>query len=163
MISSSLITKQYGFGKKFSRDTQLIEPVHGLSQSIQLRSPQRFAHGVRFCIASTVSNISKRIKAVLSHRSQVVSANGNWYQSFPKDVPFGVSQGSTLGPVLFLLFNNAMSTDSQSNLLLFSDDCVDFPLLQKGNENNCYAGYARDSWTSFVSSCYLVFPMAIIL
>lgn len=114
------------FWKKFSRDTQLIEAVLGMSQSIQLRTPQRFAHGVRYCIDSTVSNTSKRIKAVLSHRSQVVSVNGNWYQSSPKDVLFGVSHGSTLGPVLFLLFNNAMSIDSQSNLLLF--DCVDFPL-----------------------------------
>lgn len=41
-----------------------------------------------------------------------------------RPVVFGVPQGSVLGPVLFLLFINDISSSVQSNLRLFADDCV---------------------------------------
>ena len=49
-----------------------------------------------------------------------------WIESFsyPCQLFLGVPQGCVLGPVLFLLFINDISSSVQLNLCLFADDCV---------------------------------------
>ena len=61
-------------------------------------------------------------EAFLSDRPQNVSVNG--ILSLSRPVVSGVPQGSVLGPVLFLLFINDISSSVQSNLRLFADGCV---------------------------------------
>ena len=58
----------------------------------------------------------------LSDCRQNVSVKG--ILSLYRPVVSGVPQGSVLGPVLFLLFINDISSSVQSNLCLFADDCV---------------------------------------
>lgn len=62
------------------------------------------------------------IRAILTNRKQEVSVNG--VLSLSRPVVSGVTQGSVLGLVLFLLFINDISNSIHSNLRLFADDCV---------------------------------------
>ena len=64
----------------------------------------------------------KWIKAFVTNRSQSVSIKG--VQSSTKCVLSGVPQGSILGPVLFLLYINDISSSVKSSLRLFADDCI---------------------------------------
>lgn len=60
-------------------------------------------------------------KSYLSDRKQVVTICGK--NSEPRDVNYGVIQGSNLGPLLFLIYINNLDTLNISGLLyLFADD-----------------------------------------
>ena len=62
------------------------------------------------------------IKSFLSGRSQSVVLNGE--QSGACSVLSGVSQGSVLGPCLFLMYINDMPDSIKSNIRLFADDTI---------------------------------------
>ena len=62
------------------------------------------------------------IGAFLENRSQVVSVND--VHSHCKPVISGISQGSVLGPVLFLLYVNDITDNIKSHMRLFADDSV---------------------------------------
>ena len=62
------------------------------------------------------------IAFLLCNRSQNVVVNGKISKS--SSVTSGVSQGTVLGPLLFLLYINDISTDINSKIRLFSDDSV---------------------------------------
>ena len=62
----------------------------------------------------------KRFKSYLSDRVQTVVINGE--QSAEKTVPSGVSQGSVVGPLLFLIFFNDIVYKMESVIKLFADD-----------------------------------------
>lgn len=64
--------------------------------------------------------IIKIIYNFLSNREFVVSIDG--FQSEPKQMPYGVPQGSVLGPTLFNLYLNDLPVDNQINTLQFADD-----------------------------------------
>ena len=132
-----LINEQHGFRRRFSCETQLISGIHDWAKLINTCSQtdvilldfskafdsvphQRLLmkldyYGIR-------GNMSMWIKAFLSNRSQSVSVNG--IQSSSKPVLSGVPQGSVLGPVLFLLYINYISSSVKSRLRLFADNCI---------------------------------------
>lgn len=59
-------------------------------------------------------------KSYLTDRQQIVDING--VHSSPQHVTYGVPQGSILGPLLFLIYVNDMSTSVSCDLFLYADD-----------------------------------------
>ena len=59
-------------------------------------------------------------KSYLSNRSFLVNLENNFSQ--PASVSCGVSQGSILGPLLFLIYVNDMSQAVKCHLFLYADD-----------------------------------------
>ena len=65
----------------------------------------------------------KLILSYLSHRSQFVTVNG--IQSEVKPIKYGVPQGSILGPILFNMFINDISSFiNDCTLFQYADDTV---------------------------------------
>lgn len=62
------------------------------------------------------------LKSYLDGRKQFTTVNG--INSSLCDVKIGIPQGSTLGPLLFLLFINDLSTTSVFKTTLFADDAM---------------------------------------
>ncbi len=60
------------------------------------------------------------IKDYLTNRKQRVVLNGQ--ESDWEDLKSGVSQGSVLGPLLFLIYINELTDNISSNIKLFADD-----------------------------------------
>ena len=70
----------------------------------------------------------------LDNRTQRVLLNGQ-YSSWAK-VEAGVSQGSILGPLLFLIYINDLSENLASNPKLFADDTSLFSVVKSVNASN---------------------------
>ena len=70
----------------------------------------------------TVGKTLKWIDSFLCYRQQRVVVNGAKSDSAP--VLSGVPQGTVPGPLLFSLYMNDISTDIDSEIRLFADDCV---------------------------------------
>ena len=91
--------------------------------------------------------ILRCIISFLSNRTQQVVVSGT--QSLSCSVSFGVPQGSVLGFVLFLLYINDITSEIQSQVRLFADDCLiyrtiysetDHTILQNDlNRLDCWA------------------------
>jgi hypothetical protein len=62
------------------------------------------------------------IQDFLSDRTQTVVLEGNSSSTNP--VTSGVSQGTALGPLLFLVYTNDMPGYARSQTRLFADDCL---------------------------------------
>ena len=130
--------EQLGFREKYSCETQLISAIHDWVKGINFRSQTDvilldFAKAfdsvlherllVKLDFYGIRGQMHRWIKPSLSNRTQNVSVNG--ILSSPlRPVVSGVPQGSVLGPVLFLLFTNDISSSIKSSLRLFADDCV---------------------------------------
>ena len=72
---------------------------------------------------SVQTNLIKWVRSYLTNRKQRVMVNGkfsNW-----DAVEYGVPQGSTLGPLLFIMYTNDMTDNIRnSDVLLYADDTV---------------------------------------
>ena len=71
------------------------------------------------------------------HRVVVNGAKSDW-----PPVLSGVPQGTVLGPLLFSLYINNISTDIDSEIRLFADDCVDANNKETDKKDPCFI-YAR--------------------
>ena len=82
------------------------------------------AWNICYCIFRLVTYIrrytSDCIRPFLCNRSQNVLVNGNISRS--SAVTSGVPQGTGLGPLLFRLYINDISSDIKSKIRLFADD-----------------------------------------
>jgi hypothetical protein len=171
-----LIDEQHGFRKRYtSCETQLISAIHDWAKSINhtkqtdlilldfskaFDSVPHKRMMMKLDFYGIRANTLKWIEAFLSNRSQVVSINGS--HSTSKQVISGVPQGSILGPVLFLLYINDITTSIRSNIRLFADDCVlyreisnnlDNQVLQ--NDLNLLSTWASKWQLNFnISKCY---------
>ena len=79
----------------------------------------------QYGVRGTANNL---IKSYLTNRKQQVSGNG--VSSSLLDINIGVPQGSVLGPILFLIYINDISSCSNLKTTLYADDSV-FTLSHK--------------------------------
>ena len=130
-----LYALQHGFRKNFSCDTQLLSIFQDLSSNpsqtdlIILDFSKAFDkvphrrlqyklnwYGIR---GTTHASIKKNLQG----RLQRVVSEGTQSSSHP--VLSGVSQGTVLGPILFLIYINDLPDEAScSTIRLFADDCI---------------------------------------
>lgn len=132
---------QHGFRKGLSTHTQLIATVHEIASALDSASQidlvfldfskafDRVPHGK---LIGKLLNIGipdflvNWIKSYLSNRTQYVEISGCSSGALP--VLSGVPQGSVLGPILFLIYVNDITSivSSDVQIRLFADDCIIF-------------------------------------
>ena len=89
-----------------------------------LKSPARIGLSKISCLGFSKSAIAW-YKSYLENRTFVVNVENKL--SNPGNLTCGVPQGSILGPLIFLLYVNDMSTSVDCDLLLYADDsCLVF-------------------------------------
>ena len=78
------------------------------------------------------SQVFGLISSFLSNRQLRVVVDGKSSQEYP--VNAGVSQGSILGPILFLLCNNDLSDDVICNIAIYADDTTLYSKCDQGSD-----------------------------
>ena len=77
---------------------------------------------------SIVNNLTPRFSSYLTGRTQSISVNGTISEPMP--IQFGVSQGSVLGPLLFIMYiNNLPLAVRACSMELYADDTLTFLLV----------------------------------
>ena len=89
-----------------------------ISEAFDMVSHAGLSHKLKFYGIS--GQIFGLISSFLSNRQPWVVLNGNSSQEYP--VNHGVSQGSILGPTLFLLYINDLPDDLICNIAIYDDD-----------------------------------------
>ena len=136
-LHNILVANQHGFRAQRSCETQLVEFLHELHTSLGAKAQvdavvmdfskafDKVAHN-RLIFKLSGYGIQGRnlrwIKSFLGGRTQVVVVEGE--KSDPVPVTSGVPQGSVLGPVLFLLYINDITSGISSSIRLFADDTI---------------------------------------
>ena len=88
---------------------------HNLITNVQ--STKLDHHGVS-------GNARNWISAFLSNRTQRVVLEGEASDTVCLQETFGVPQGSVLGPILFLIYNNDLPNRISSGVRFFADDAI---------------------------------------
>lgn len=148
--SNSFFTSaQHGFRKTYSCETQLISFTHHLHQILDKSSHadcifldfskafDKVCHRLLLYKLHQLNldgNLLMWIECFLTNRSQFVTAN--CHNSPFREVHSGVPQGSVLGPLLFLIYINDLSSVVSSKIHLFADDCVIFREITTDNDIN---------------------------
>ena len=132
-----LHSNQHGFCKKLSCETQLIQFVQDISNSLNecgqtgsivMDFSKAFAKVddkmllLKLHRFGINKDVITWIGSFLSNRTQRVVLGGE--ESDPCPVMSGVPHGSVLGPCLFLLYINDMPDMIQSNIRLFADNTL---------------------------------------
>lgn len=138
---------QHGFRTGLSTVTQLIETIHDFAAAVDIRQQvdvvcvdfakafDKVPHvQLIFKLRNAGINelVIKWIEAYLTNRTQVVKLDG--HVSDPLAVLSGVPQGSVLGPLLFLLYINDISSvaaEEGVQVKLFADDCLIYATITK--------------------------------
>ena len=77
---------------------------------------------------SIVNSLTARFSSYLTGRTQSISVNGTISEPMP--IQFGVSQGSVLGPFLFIMYiNNLLLAVRACSMELYADDTLTFLLV----------------------------------
>ena len=129
---------QHGFRQGHSCQTQLLETIHQLAESLNSKSS---THVIFLDFSKAFDSVPHKrlliklhrigirgqllqwIEAFISKRQQRVVVDG---QSEWSPVTSGVPQGSILGPLLFLIYVNDIGHGLKSQARLFADDCTIF-------------------------------------
>ena len=141
---------QHGFRRKLSCETQLIQFVQEISETLNESAQADIIvmdfskafdkvdhrrHLLKLHRFGINNDVISWIKSFLSNRTQKVVLDGEESESCP--VMSGVPQGSVLGPCLFLLYINDMPDMIESNIRLFADDTIMY--LTVTNQTDCQA------------------------
>jgi hypothetical protein len=136
-LNNILLKNQHGFRNGLSCETQLAEFVNDLHvnqsgggrvDAVVMDFSKAFdkvAHGrLLFKLGQYGIDGKTRqwIHSFLTGRSQCVVVDGEASPWVP--VTSGVPQGSVLGPILFLIYINDISSNISSNIRLFADDTI---------------------------------------
>ena len=140
---------QHGFLKSRSCESQLLLTCHdfacslnskGQTDAIVLDFRKAFDSVPHHRLLSKLSSLNLHpltlswLRAFLSNRSQRVVVNG--YSSPYVPVISGVPQGTVLGPLLFLIYINDISSYVKSSTIrLFADDCLLYKNITSINDS----------------------------
>ena len=126
---------QYGFRDKHSTEHAILDLLSTCYNSLESKT---FTGLLMLGLKKTFDTVDHKIllqklqwygiggvasdlkKNVLCNRNQYVSLNN--VASSLKEVTYGVPQGSVLGPLLFLVYNNDLPNCSIDPLRLYADD-----------------------------------------
>ena len=132
-----LADQQHGFRKGRSCEAQLSVLVDDLQKILDRRSQadlvimdlsKAFDTVPHQCLLAKLhhngirNNILSWIDSFLTQRHQRVVVDGE--SSHQSPVASGVSQGTVLGPLLFLVYITDLPTNLSNNMRLFADDCI---------------------------------------
>ena len=145
-----LTTKQLGFRPGFSCETQLILSVDDWARSLDssFRTDvaifdfskafdsvphTRLLGKLHYRYYGICGQMLTWFSSFLLNRYQRVVVNGS--QSSWSDVISGVPQGTVLGPLLFLLYINVITSNIQYNIRLFADDCIMYHTIRSQDDS----------------------------
>ena len=141
-LANNLIShRQFGFLKGRSAVDNLLLTYDEITRRIDAKTPcaiilfdfakafDTVSHEIllkKLRLLGFTGNLLRWIQNFLAGRSMTVSINGTASKTLP--VLSGVAQGSVIGPLLFLLFINSITTSCQTDFTLYADDLKIFAI-----------------------------------